>query len=380
MSIGDIHVGGIKAFDTFNSSVVQRVPVRLNGDSGTLVPNPASVLADAQEEMPGMISGNRSVSSLKPRISTGVVSSNVELATRYLDGINAADMLEGGTNDRMLQTLKEAVRRGASEENANRILDDLLEEFSSNTPHDNFAQLVNLRKRNKESPGMSSQVNCLLSQRISSVTGEDAAVVRAGFNIDAKSREAEDLGKRDELTAMYVDVVVKAVDLGNIYRDIISSSGRENFADAIKFLISAAGDDMDSKCSSVCKESIESTVNSLHKLQTLSTVEESCYKATEQIKSFLKPDIEQLAFFEALLSLYESPWPMAASVHEQCVKVVVDEPQAKVGFHNQICNISREIPSKAFQDPRARDNLLAAVHGARDEAVAVEEKEVLSSS
>lgn len=355
---------------------VQAIPVKLNGESGTVVVDPVSVITNSLEEIAGARAGDRSLLSLKPRLSPGVNSTNIMLATQYLNGEACADMVEGGTVDSFLQKLVKVIRENKKENEVDNVLDEIFEDAGADAPHDRFAILVELKRRNESAAEPSESTRRLLSARIASLSENEGAAIRAGFNIDSKARKAHSLGNTAELTSIYVDVV-KSGGLGSIYRSIVDNCGRDSYDEVLGFLQNAAADDLASLAASVSKTALTSAINCLRVLQTFCSVERFSSEATRYLGDFLIPNVNHFSFFEVVLDLYESPWPLASSIHEKCLNVVKDEPQAKVGFHNQFYRVIHEIPRSSFADDSVRDNLFEAVRIARDEAVAIEEKEIL---
>ena len=352
--------------------------VKYDGRDARLQINPLSVLADAQEEIGFIRAGNGDLKldgEHKPKIAHSNRNTVTALASSYLDAQAASDTLEAGTPDLMLKKLKKAIDKNSTEREAKKLLNQVLDENQFHTSHEKYAALQQLQNIIKADKTGLEHVDRIVNISLSSMTIEDGSSINAGFNIDHRIKTSKGLGRPSDIVDIYQNVVTVNNGVSEIYKKITKKYGLEKLKVSLEFLMGAAGDDINSIGPSTSRTQIRSSLNSLNKLQMIASIQQECLTSTDKIKTWIKPNLKTNAMLESVLEIIDNQWPLATDVHDLCLRIVVDKPQANVAFLHQLSSLSCLIPHQAFEDEGVRENLIEVVRQARNESVTVEEAE-----
>jgi type III secretion protein W len=231
----------------------------------------ASLLADAREELTFAHSEEMEVKEIKER--------KVEEEETYGERVNEIEgawkMLEEQLPDLDLNALRELfeelVGTDASEEEIARKVN---ERFRDPTHAD--AALDGLEK------ALRAAGDTELADRVANVRerfrAENGPAIRAGLNVTRAVMEvaAGDRAAAGELRDLYRATVFNSPGPGGLYRGIVGQFGIEGFAERMRFLTRAAGDDLAAAGPSVDPAQLQELIRDLSALRVLDTVHERC--------------------------------------------------------------------------------------------------------
>lgn len=349
--------------------------INLRGQKGVVNKDPVALVQDAQEEIAAMRAGDKSLESRKPRRSIGASKLGRKLAEAYLEsGMQSGD-LDKRSVQVVLENIRSSIDKKDSGREAEKKLSKVLDELRLESVHERFALLVSLKKA-INSDGSEARLGGIIESSLERTYNKHGKRIRSGFNAIGSAREYKDLDKPSELTALYYELVVDATKLSMIYKAAIDRYGSDQFTKVMKYLISAAGKDMDSIAASSEPSLIRQTVASLRRLQVMRTIETACHSSVKKLVNAVKPDVGGVDIFVSVITLVEMNWPLPETIINEYKKFTLSSLQSIVWFHNELYGIIESVPVSAFKDERSREVLITAISEARCTATEDEELEL----
>ena len=216
-----------------------------------------------------------------------------------------------------------------------------------------------------------------LSTALDALLNEHGAAIRAGLNISVTAQTFADprLGDIGALRDFYQATVLDFDSLADAYGAIIARYGEADFAQALAFLLKAAGDDLAAKGPSTPTTELKAIVDELYRLEVLSGLREQSQALVSALRAraAIREDYSGHSLLQGILKLKEERWLDAHHVLAIGQDMGFREPDAEIYWLRGLSELTREIPLKAYQDPANREKLRAAVQDALDDAIAREE-------
>ncbi|HAO32837.1 MAG TPA: hypothetical protein DCQ84_07795 [Candidatus Competibacteraceae bacterium] len=216
-----------------------------------------------------------------------------------------------------------------------------------------------------------------LAAAIDGLLDEHGPAIRAGLNISVAAQTFADarLGDAGELRDFYRATALDFDHLSDAYGAIIARHGETDFAQALAFLLKAAGDDLSAKKPSTSTVELKAVVDELYRLELLSGLREQCHAlvAALRARAAIRADYSPHALLQDILKIQAERAPSAHQVLAIGQAMGVEAVEAEIYFLRGLSELAREIPLKAYADPTQREKLRAAVQDALDDAIARED-------
>lgn len=348
------------------------------GRTATAVPNSASVLMNAQEELSMMRSatGERLVS--RREVSNQYVISRsalFDLATNYLNPNKVADILESGLPQRLIDEIEKHLDKRSSDKQLIEKVATFFEAQGVATEYEKLSLVLLAKTLSKDNVSSEKLLKNLEIIGENICTGKHTEIA-AGFNLDdhLKSRVIDD--KPEGIVNSYSELVKKDFALAETYKHLKLNYGFGSMEEKTTFIMNALSSDINSMVSSTYLGALQSIVKKMSAIQIILGLRHECGEALEKLRKWKKPRIIDRNMLEELIELVGKEWPVASNVEQMCKRIVHDTPQAKVAFFNQLSVLVRSVPPHVFAEQIEYENLYDVVVAAKIESVAEEENEV----
>lgn len=156
---------------------------------------------------------------------------------------------------------------------------------------------------------------------------------------------------------------------------------RQRFGDdhldrQIKFLIGAAGRDLDALVSSVEKTRLEQTVGDLSRLELIGSMRSQAGRiVTRMTRRFGRIGQRDWDLLQGTLELMEDKWSGAQKVEAMTDSLSLPALESRIYYVRELNAFLRDLPIKAYDDLEGRDRLLEGSQEALDHLIEKEEEE-----
>jgi type III secretion protein W len=331
----------------------------------------ASLLADAMEELTFALAEEMEVKEIKER---KVEEEEDAFGDRVHEIHGVWKMLEEQLPDLDLEALRELfeelVGTDASEEEIARKVG---ERFRDPTHAD--AALDGLEK------ALRAAGDTALADRVATVRerfrAENGPAIRAGLNVTGAVMEvaAGDRAAAGELRDLYRATVFGVPGPAGLYRGIISQFGIDGFADRIRFLTRAAGDDLAAAGPSVDPVRLQELIRDLSALRVLDTVHERCGTLAARLERQNGVTVTPTDLLQHLLPLTEETvsGPSKPLGLPERLGLPASPPEAGIMLLREAREVMGMMPVAIYRDMDARAAVLRGMQEAMDIMIEREE-------
>jgi hypothetical protein len=197
---------------------------------------------------------------------------------------------------------------------------------------------------------------------------------------------SEKVGSVSKLRSLYMDEVAGHKGIVPSFKNIMEKYGEQGFVEAVKFLLRAAGDDLNTMKNDTDRLQQKEVLDNLYQLEVLNTMRERTDGVLEQVgRSYpVAPGVNSQKVMSGTFEMLESQIRMSEmTVSKLSREVVPDSVEGRIAFLREYRNLVSMIPIKVFDQNdlgtglRVRERLNDAIMGAQDVAD-TEEQEKLS--
>lgn len=200
--------------------------------------------------------------------------------------------------------------------------------------------------------------------------GEHGPAIRAGMNVSVAALDisAGDRAAASELRDLYRQTVFAQPGPAAVYRGILTQFGLDGFADRVRFLTRAAGDDLAAAGPSVAPARLQQLIQDLSALRILDTVHDRCLELVGRLQRQNQIQLAPANVLQALLPLTEESVSGPAKILPLPEKLGV--PPARLDASITLIRESRELlgmmPVQVFRDMDARSAVMRGMQEAMD--------------
>jgi type III secretion protein W len=328
-----------------------------------------SLIEDAKEELSFSASEEMETKEIRERtIEEGTYGERVN----EIEG--AWKLLEEQLPDLDLEALRDLLEQiltsDASEEEIARMVGERFRD-----PTHAFAALEMLEK------ALRAGGREELADRVGAVADRfqvaNGAAIRAGFNVTAAALEvaAGDRQAAGELRDLYRATMFGKPGPAGLYRGMIEQFGVEGFADRLRFLTRAAGDDLAAAGPSVDPVRLQELIGDLSALRVVDTAHERCTTLTGRLERQSGITLTSTAVLQALLPLTEEPvnGPSKVLALPQKLGMPATPIDATITLLRESREVMAMMPVAVYRDQDARGAVLRAMQEAMDITIEQEE-------
>ena len=344
-----------------------------HGESVEVGPRDAlSLLQDAKEELTTLMSEEMEVKDIKER---EIEEKEFGYADRVNEIEGAWKMLEEQLPDLDLNALHDLLEEfmGAGDLSEDDIRRMVGEKFKD--PSHAFAAMQGLEQ------ALRTVGRDEMADRVASVREQFAAEhgpsIRAGLNITKTALEISggDRVAAGELRDLYRSTVFGKPGPSGLYRGIIDQFGVEGFADRMRFLTRAVGDDLVAEGPSVDPARLQELIRDLSTLRVLDTVHERCDQLTARLERQNQVKVETTDVMQSLLPLTEETVNGPSKIIAVPEKLGIPETRldARITLLREARDVMALMPVAIYRDADARGAVLRAMQEAMDITIEQEE-------
>ena len=199
---------------------------------------------------------------------------------------------------------------------------------------------------------------------------------------------SQHVGSVSDLRALYMEQVVGHKGITASFKGIMEKHGEEGFTEAVKFLLRAAGDDLNTMKSDSDRLQQKEVLDNLYQLEVLNTVRERTDEMLEQVgRTYpLAPESSSQKVMGRTFEMLEQQFRITeTSVSQIARDTVPDSVEGRIAFLREYRGLVAMIPLKVFDGVdqggsglRLRERLNDVIMEAQDVAD-TEEQEKLSA-
>ncbi len=353
----------------------QVIRSEFKGETVSLLPNPAAILADSLEEMTFSFSEITQKKDIAERnLRAGIKTLSAELARKYLEQVPdlAQEQFQEWARDLQQQERPLSVRR--FQERAAQHFDDPSHAFMA------LSFAVELLEQ--EEPGSATLTNARAAR--DAYYESHAEAIDAGVNISTevvKSKYAN-LGVPNELRTAYRDVVLDYESIGAAYEKIAADFPGKSMAEAISFLLASLSADIHaSQGDSSRSAKLQGIVSDLYQVKQLNTLHKSCENLLQrchQLFNSRAPDEHGLTdkMLALAIELKDAEWQSDKVLDKALANVGIRAAEPGIYFLQGFKEIARLMPIKLFDDNNQRERMLTSVQQRIDQEIDREEAEL----
>jgi type III secretion protein W len=302
-----------------------------------------------------------------------VIADRIKKITQLKDQIAGA---RGGLDPAKLRQLLAALR-AQDPAAVDAILNEVGERFGD--PTDQYAALDAMLQELGRRQG-DRELKKALKKASDTLWDRHARAIIAGLHASpvAERFAHGDVDQFQALREAYRAQVLEQPTMLQSLKNLRERFGDDRLEGQIKFLVAAAGRDLDALVSSVEKEQLEHTVSDLARLQLISSMRsQAATIVTRMAKRFSptrgKGDWDLL---QDSMELMEDKWTGAQKVEALSSALSAHEIEGQIYFVRELNAFFHDLPLKAYDDPDSRERVLQASQEALDHLIEREEEEL----
>ncbi len=339
------------------------------GERVALVKSHESLIQNAAEEMSFALAERRDTKSLAERKIGSRDPGDAEMAAKLEKLKEYLNRMSDPTDAQKLKQLADDIRRGGASglgalmRHVRQSYDDVSDQY-----------LALLFLQSEAGEGTDGTVATAIRDHID----QNGPAIRAGLNIAETVRAftSSELGEQRELRNFYRTSVLGHEQLAQTYENILKQYGTKGFGEAVRFLIRALGDELNSDGPSMPIARLKPILDDIYQLGALNALHDDCAEVLARIggRFGLARDKTACDVMKAILPLTTKSWIGA----EHLAQVVTDlgvlrNIEAEIYLLRELTSVVRGLPPKIYTDANGRANLIAAAQAALDQAIAKEE-------
>ena len=334
-----------------------------NGLSVTIADDPASLLADAMEEMSFGASEKveKDISDRKKK-KTG---HDHDAGIRHVEALEEVEEKLRKNMAEQLAKLLAAVR--ASGGNPARFL-EALADFTD--PTERHVALAWLETELENVPSL----RALATRERERLEAEEAQAVQAGYNI--ADVDAAAAGGEAEGRAAYRRTILGHGGVGPMLEDILARHGSDDFSGTVEFLRQAVAADLSAAIPSTDKRELEALNNDLYHLRALANFTREFGDGITKLRAEGGKALLEKAGLETMRLLCKAKEERLVMLDGLKTILKLEgsrDPVYDVRALTQTQQLAHKLPAKLFSDEDARQRLLAAGQKLLDAAIDLEE-------
>lgn len=269
-----------------------------------------------------------------------------------------------------------AALRAKGAKDGDDVLGDLGEHFSD--PTDQYAALEALLEEVGRGRG-ERELKRALHKASDTLWERHSAAIIAGLHASPVAQRFAhgDVEQFQALREAYRAQVLEQPTMLQSLKNLRERFGDDQLENQIKFLVAAAGRDLDALVSSVDKEQLEKTVGDLSRLQLISSMRAQAGTiVTRMAKRFGGPaNRGGWDVLQGSMELMEDKWVGAQKVEALTGALAVRELEGQIYFVRELNAFFRDLPLKAYDDLESRERVLQASQEALDRLIEREEEQ-----
>jgi len=206
---------------------------------------------------------------------------------------------------------------------------------------------------------------------------ESSASIHAGLNsIDAASQFASTAGEIREFQTTYRDLVIGSPNLAEMLKTILERFGDKDFAEGLKALLKALGNDVVAARPSVDPVRLRLLIEDIYRVEIFNTlIEDATALGKGLIKHHWCADFPVLLYLKELVSLTGERWINPTRFATLPGKFSIANPEASILLVTQSLRALRGMPVKIYENVDSRQEILNAGQDALDELIRADEDE-----
>jgi type III secretion protein W len=273
-----------------------------------------------------------------------------------------------------LRELLKTLKQGGQQQSGDDVRKMVAERFADVT--DQYAALDDLLDQLGHGQG-SRELRRALEEASDSLWTEHSTDIVAGLNVAAVAdRFAHgDVEQFQALRESYRQQVKERPPMPATLRNLRQRFGDDQLGERIKFLVAAAGHDLDAIVSSVDKEQLGDVVADLSRLQLISSMRAQAATIVGRLdKRFHVPTQKsEWDLLQDSVELMADKWVAAGKVETLGDQVAPLDLECRIYFLRELNAFFRNVPTKAYESLDVRERLLDASQEALDKAIEREE-------
>lgn len=335
----------------------------------------ASLVKDSQEEVGFAVSEQLDSVDVEEVVVEDLaanIEERIKKQVRLKDKIQSA---RGRLNPQKLQKLLKSLLEGGKQTPGD-IRKALADEFADVT--DQFAALQDLREQLGRGSG-NDDLKQALKEASDQLFEEHGSDIIAGLNIaPVADRFAQgDVEQFQALRESYREQLKADPTLGESLAKLRERFGDDKLANQIKFLVAAAGHDLDALVSSIDKEQLGTVLGDLTRLELISSMRAQAGQIVDRVDKRFHPSTKQSDWdlLQDSVELMDDKWIAASKVQSLGDRVMPMNIEGQIYLLREMNALFRNVPTKAYDDLEMRERLLDASQEALDNVIEREEDE-----
>mgnify|MGYP001098143296 CR=1 FL=1 len=348
---------------------------RLRGQEAIEEEDIASLVQDSLEEVGFSVSEQLDTVDVDEVVVEDLaanIEERIKKQTRLKDKIQNA---RGRLNPQKLQQLLKTLMQGGKQ-SAGDIRTALADAFADVT--DQFAALQDVREQLGREPG-NDDLKQALKEASDALFDEHGTDIIAGLNIaPIADRFAQgDVEQFQALRESYREQLKADPTLAESLSKLRERFGDDKLASQIKFLVAAAGHDLDALVSSIDKEHLGTVIGDLTRLELISSMRSQAGQIINRVEHRFHPANKQSDWdlLQDSVELMGDKWIAANKVQALGDRIMPTNLEGQIYLLREMNALFRNVPTKAYDSLDMRERLLDASQEALDKAIEREEDE-----
>lgn len=300
------------------------------------------------------------------------IEERIKKLTRLKDQVESA---RGRLDPAKLSKLLKALQQGGKP-NGEDVRKRVAEQFADVT--DQYAALDDLQQQLGHGAG-DDDLRRALKEASDALWNEHSTDIIAGLNIApvAERFAHGDVEQFQALRESYREQLQEEPSIADSLSRLRQRFGDDKLGERIKFLVAAAGHDLDALVSSVDKEQLGTMVNELSRLELISSMRAQAAAIVGRLSKRFDPAARKSDWdlLQDSVELMGDKWIAAGKVQALGDQVMPTNLEGQIYFLREMNALFRNVPTKAYASLDLRERLLDASQEALDAVIEREEDE-----
>ncbi len=352
----------------------ERVAVQTSASS------PLAKAADLAEEIVQFVKDNRKTDLKDRRVKKG--SDDTEEMRKRVEKIQTVQNV---------QEIKDFLQKLKADPNLTRqqVQEKLKEAFDDDTLHEFMG--LNEAARFFDEQGDKKKADLLKSVRNEHFSDNKVAI-KSGINISEQAAiQAAETGLSDtrELRETHVELLggEKAAQtvldhvsdlptLKDLYKELVSTHGSNNFTTAVDVHLKLLSTDLLSFNASTSPERLKAVIGEMSDLKTMVGIHDGCLETEDQTKRiYPQTDLIENKLMEHILDISQQQWVTESDFIKILPQLNVNDLDAQIFFMTKVDDLIRQLPEELFPNIETKQNIQAAVKESLDSLIEQENEE-----
>lgn len=348
---------------------------RLRGQEVIEEKNIASLVQDSLEEIEFQASEQFESVDVEEVV---VEDLSAQIEERIKKRLRLKDKIDGARGRLDPVKLRELLQslRGGDKDGGSDPREKVAELFADVT--DQYAALDDLQQNLGRGPE-NDDLRRALKEASDSLWDEHSTDIVAGLNIaPVADRFAHgDIEQFQALREAYREQVKEQPSLAETLSRLRERFGDEELASRIKFMVSAAGHDLDALVSSVDKEQLNQVIGDLSRLELISSMRSQTAVVVGRLDKRFHPAVKRNEWdlLQDSVDLMADKWVASGKIEALGDRLAPFDLECRIYFLRELNALFRNVPTKAYESLDVRERLLDASQEALDKAIEREESQ-----